>query len=331
MTKDTAEPTSILVYVGLDLIGDATMKLPFVHGLRAAFPRARITWLAGKGKTVFADAMAPLVAGAIDEVIEDAGIGSRHAELLGRRPLAGRSFDLVIDTQRRVLTTLILRRIRHRRFISAAAGFYLSDAAPPGRRSPRSMAKQLSQLLALARGREVAWSGGIRVGAEAEAEAARLLPPGPEYVGFAPGAGMEIKRWPLDRFVAVAREQVARGRVPVFLLGPAEGGLVAAIRAEVPEARLPLQEVRDLSPAITIGLAARLAAAVANDCGAGHLIAASGAAMVSLFGPTPAAKFAPFAARLAVLEAQTWGGAEMERIPVAAVQDALEEILAPQP
>src|SRR5690242_11514900 len=103
------EPSSILVYVGLDLMGDGLMKLPFIRALRGAFPAARITWLAGKGKTVYAGPLKPLVAGLIDEVIEDAGIGSKAAELL-RRPLAGRRFDLIIDTQRRVLTTLILKR-----------------------------------------------------------------------------------------------------------------------------------------------------------------------------------------------------------------------------
>jgi len=42
-------PSSILVYVGLDLMGDALMKMPFVRALRETYPKARITWLAGKG------------------------------------------------------------------------------------------------------------------------------------------------------------------------------------------------------------------------------------------------------------------------------------------
>ena len=48
------DPETILVYVGLDLMGDGLMKLPFVRALRNAFPDARITWLAGKGRTVYA-------------------------------------------------------------------------------------------------------------------------------------------------------------------------------------------------------------------------------------------------------------------------------------
>ena len=118
----SAPPRTILAYVGLDLMGDALMKMPFVRALRETYPQARITWLAGKGKTVFSGPLAPLVKGLIDEVIEDAGIGSDWTELF-RRPLPGRHFDLVIDTQRRVLTTLILRRLDCDRFISGAMDF----------------------------------------------------------------------------------------------------------------------------------------------------------------------------------------------------------------
>src|SRR5258708_39875013 len=110
----------ILVYSGLELLGDGIVKLPFVRALRRTWPAARITWLAGKGRTVYADLLRPLVADCLDEVIEDAGIGTAPRELW-RRPLAGLRFDLVIDTQRRVLATLILRRVRGPSFVSVAA------------------------------------------------------------------------------------------------------------------------------------------------------------------------------------------------------------------
>ena len=56
----------------------------------------------------------------------------------------------------------------------------------------------------------------------------------------------------------------------------------------MPTARFPLQDAkrRDggaASPLLTIALGQRLAAAVANDSGAGHLLAASGCPIVSLF------------------------------------------------
>ncbi len=318
----------ILVYSGLELLGDGVMKLPFVRALRRCWPAARITWLAGKGKTVYAGTLAPLVRDCLDEVIEDAGIGSRARELL-RRPLPRRRFDLVIDTQRRVLTSLILHRIRSECFVSGAAGFLLSSRRPPrGARKPPSMIGQLFALLATAAGRPVAPVFDLDLEREWRERAAALLPAGPRYVGIAPGAGGVHKRWPRGRFEALAQAQIAAGRSAVFLLGPEEAAWLAVLREAVPAAHFPLQAVgADGSPLLTIALAQRLAAAVANDSGAGHLIAASGCPLVSLFGPTRAEKFAPAARRLEIIAAQDFGATEMAGIPLAAVGTALERLL----
>lgn len=321
-------PAAILVYVGLDAVGDGLMKLPFLRALRAAYPEARITWMAGKGHSVFAGSLAPVVAGLVDEVLDQANVGSRIAELVSR-PLAGRSFDLIIDTQRRLLTTLILKRIRHRRFISGTAGFRLSDARPgPEWRRPQAMVGQLMTLVQLASGKPAVPSAPLPRDPAAERLADGLLPPGSTYVGFAPGAGGKHKCWPLARYLELAGLHASEGRVPVFLLGPAEAGWVAEVRAAVPNAVLPLQGVDSAPPMLTIALARRLAAAVANDSGTGHMLAAADVPLVSLFGPTPPEKFAPAARSLTIVRAQDFGSAAMEAIPFGAVAGALAEALA---
>jgi ADP-heptose:LPS heptosyltransferase len=324
----TASPATILVYVGLDAVGDGLMKLPFLRALKAAFPQARVTWMAGKGHTVYAGILAPVVHGLIDEVLDRAAIGSRLGELFGRRPLDGRRFDLIIDTQRRLLTSLILRRIGHERFISAAAGFRLSDARPSaGYGRPPAMVAQLMDLVELASGQPARADAPLPSDPTTEAEATRLLPDGATYVGLAPGAGGRVKCWPLERFASVARHQVRAGRVPVFLLGPAEGEWIAAIRDQVPQARFPLQDATAVTPMLTIALGRRMVAAIANDSGTGHMLALSDIPLVSLFGPTPADKFAPAARVLAVLRAQNWGSDQMGAIPEESVLAALDKCL----
>jgi ADP-heptose:LPS heptosyltransferase len=322
----TTAPASILVYVGLDLIGDGLMKLPFVRALRAAFPASRITWLAGKGATVYAGPLRPLVQGQIDEVIEYAGIGSHAGELL-RRPLPGRQFDLILDTQRRLLTTLILKRIAHREFLSAAANYAFSDRRPLTRVKPKALIRQLLDLVELASGRPAKPHTGFDLPADYTALARRLLPDGPDYIGLAPGAGGRHKCWPLERFTALGRRQRERGRAPVILVGPAETDWLAPLRAALPEARFPLQDAPELSPLVTIATAMRLRAAVANDAGIGHMLAAGGVPLVSLFGPTSPEKFAPLARRLAVVRAQQFGGDTMDSIPVDAVAEAVDSLL----
>ncbi|MEQ8818271.1 MAG: glycosyltransferase family 9 protein [Thalassobaculum sp.] len=330
-------PESVLVYVGLDLVGDGLMKLPFVRALRNACPGARIVWLAGKGRSTYAGVLAPLVEGLIDTVVEEAGVGLGWDELrrpaLAGTPLAGQRFDLVLDTQRRVKTTLLLRRIPHREFVSGAAGYWLSDRRPPrGHRRPPAMIRQMLDLLEAATGRPAVPTVTRVADPESAALADRLLAGRDRLVGFAPGAGGRQKCWPLDRYVELARRVAARGRTPVFLLGPDEADWAARIRDALPDAVLPLQDpaagALAGSPLLTIAVAAHLDAAVANDSGGGHMLAAADIPLLSLFGPTPPAKFAPFVSRGAVVRAQDFGGGGMDAIPVDAVDAALETLLA---
>lgn len=329
-------PGSVLVYVGLDLVGDGLIKLPFVRALRNAFPDARITWLAGKGKSVYAHGLAPLVRGLIDEVVEEADIGRRWTQAFGRplqgTPLEGRRFDLVIDTQRRVGTTVVLWRIPHGCFISGAADYLLSSRRPPQRGAkPPAMVRQLLDLVELAAGRPADTSGELPSDPRHDDLAAALLPAGRRYIGLAPGAGGKHKCWPLARYLDLAEAQLAAGRVPVIFLGPEEGDWAAEVAERLPAALLPLQSeaVQRVgpSPLVTIALAQRLTLAVANDAGVGHMMAAANCPLVSLFGPTPPEKFAPVVGQARILRAQDYGGEAMELIPLAAVEQAVEDLL----
>jgi ADP-heptose:LPS heptosyltransferase len=241
--------------------------------------------------------MADLAAGLIDEIIENAGVGLSPWELLlghSRGPIQGRRFDLIIDTQRIFWTSLSVRRIPHDVFILPAARFLLSSKKPPkGYRFPKSMQRQLLDLLELASGKEFPTPRtlDLDLGQNLKDAAERLLPDGPVYIGFAPGSGGPPKCWPLENFIQLARGQGARGRVPVFLLGPKETGWFDHIKAALPDALFPLQDdaiQRDFgfSPMLTIALSERFAAAVSNDSGAGHMFAVGGRPVVILYGVT---------------------------------------------
>ncbi|MGE5502543.1 MAG: glycosyltransferase family 9 protein, partial [Ignavibacteriales bacterium] len=94
---------SILVYSMGEVIGDGLIKLPFLAGLRAAFPDARISWAPGKGSTVYAGPLKTVVEGFIDEIVVEGPTGAGALDFLPWvRPFGGRTFDLVIDTQENV-------------------------------------------------------------------------------------------------------------------------------------------------------------------------------------------------------------------------------------
>ena len=69
-------------------------------------------------------------------------------------------------------------------------------------------------------------------------------------------------------------------------------------------------------------------AAVSNDSGGGHLVAAGGVPLVSLWGPSVMEKAPPQASRLVTILARDYGSTSMDAIPVDRVDDALEALLA---
>jgi ADP-heptose:LPS heptosyltransferase len=335
MRSTSEEPNNrpeLLVYVVGDRIGDGLLKLPAVAALREAFPGHRITWLAGIRGSVFAGPLEPLIHGSLDEVIDEAGVGVSAGELVGPPPLAGRRFDIVIDTQRSLRIALTLRRIPHRLFFSPAVRFLLSSRRPAsGSADNASLGDQLFALVELAAGRELAVPPAeLRIPPQFHHQAAVLLPEqNRELIGLAPGAGGRNKCWPLQRFVAVAKRQVARGRRPVFLLGPDEEAWRAELASAVPQAAFPEQEVEPVvrGPLLALALAGRLAAAVANDAGAGHILAAAGCPLLSLYGPSDPLKFSRAGPRWRILRAQEFGSRDMSAIPLERVDAALEQLL----
>ncbi|MGE5270271.1 MAG: glycosyltransferase family 9 protein [Thiohalocapsa sp.] len=324
---------SILVFITSDAdnaLGENVLKLPLLLALAEAFPRARISWAPGtSGEFYLRGQLAPLVGGRIAEFITDLSIPTDPREtLLMRHPILKRRFDLIVDTQRYLGRTIFLRRIPHRRFVSGTWRYIWSDARPPRPLPlrPPLLVDKLLGLAAAAAGRPVSVANPIPLPAALRARAAQLLPPGPLYVGLSPGAGNKGtgKCWPLEAFIALARRQIERRRVPVFLLGPEEREWLAPLRAAVPTALFPEQVGPPGGPCLTATLGERLAAAVANCSGAGHLLAAGGAPMVSLFGPTRPEKYAPFARALICLKAQDYGSSRIEAIPLDAVMAAVE-------
>lgn len=333
--QNTNDVQSVLVHVGLDRLGDGILKLPFVRGLRHAFPNARLTWFAGKETTVYAHALANFITNDIDEIIEFGGVGLTPKELLGRRPLAERHFDLVLDTQRNFWTALSAKRIRHQNFISPAAKFLLSSTRPPRDYTfPKSMQRQMLDLLELCTGSSFPTPNtlDLNIPAHHQGHARALLSDDLQYIGFAPGSGGRPKCWPLERFIEVAKHVDAEGGIPVFLIGPQEEEWASIISEQIPSAILPLQmgdgpTKHGYDPLLSIALGQRLTAAVSNDSGIAHMLAVAGTPLVALYGPTVYEKFPPMTEHIRVIRAADYGSREMSSIPVEPVTTALKELL----
>jgi len=132
------------------------------------------------------------------------------------------------------------------------------------------------------------------------ADVAGLAPGGP-YAVLVPGGSAHRpgKRWPADRYAAVARALLDRGIVPLLVGAAAEAAALAGIAAAAPGAR-------DLCGRTGLGQIAALARgaalAIGNDTGPMHIMATAGAPTLVLFGDdSDPALCAPVGPRVTVL------------------------------
>ncbi len=109
-----------------------------------------------------------------------------------------------------------------------------------------------------------------------------------------PGAGWGAKRWPPERYAAVAEGLAQRGLHVVVNAGPGEESLAATIAsagAVALTATLPQ----------LIAVTRRIALCIGGDTGPLHLASALGRPVVGIYGPTDPSRNGPYGARARVL------------------------------
>jgi len=112
-----------------------------------------------------------------------------------------------------------------------------------------------------------------------------------------PGAGWGAKRWPADRYGAVAEEFSRRGGVVLVNAGPGEEALATSVLA----AASGQASVVTCSLPQLISLTRRVSVVVGGDTGPLHLACALGKPVVGIYGPTDPKRNGPFGSRFRVL------------------------------
>jgi heptosyltransferase-1 len=112
-----------------------------------------------------------------------------------------------------------------------------------------------------------------------------------------PGAGWGAKRWPVERYAAVACHLAACGFRIIVNAGPGEEQLAEAIVNQAGGAALVLR----CSLAQLIAVTRRVELAIAGDTGPLHLACALDRPVVGIYGPTDPSRNGPFGTRFRVL------------------------------
>ena len=304
-----AERIERVVVRGANWVGDAVMTVPALRELRRVLPSARITlatrpWAEGIFRGVnFIDDLMPT---------GDDGKGVRG---FWRRAkdLRGRGFDLAVLFPNAFSHALLARAARvPLRIGYATDGRHWLLTHPLAVPRWRGRRHEVHYYLNIVAELERLLRGSSEI--ETREPDISLCPPAAEadearailrehgvrldrpVVALCPGStNSRAKRWPAERFAALADMLVEGEGAQILLIGAGEESEVSdEVRARMRHEPFVLTGRTDLSQ--TAGVLSLADLLVTNDTGPAHLAAAVGCRVVVIFGPTNPVTTAPFSA-----------------------------------
>jgi len=297
--SSAGQPAWLIVRLGA--LGDIVHALPLAAALREAGPEARIDWLVDvrhRAILDYVEGLSGVVTGDTRGMRGPAGVPAVVRALRAAR------YDAAIDAQGLVKSAVLARLAGARRVIGfdgahlrepLARWAYTETVVPDG-------PHVLDKASALARAMGGAASAPVfplrppRSDVTTRTRAALGIAADRPFAALNPGAAWPNKRWPADRFGALARHLHDRhGWTSIVTWGPGEkvlaDAVVAAANAGGGAVAAPAPPT-DLGSLLTLLAAASLL--VAGDTGPLHLAAALGTPVVGLYGPTEPARNGPW-------------------------------------
>lgn len=318
MLASPERPTRLLV-VKLADFGDALLATPALSALREALPDACIDVLTtAAGASVFRH-----TGGLVDKTIVfdtrsfvrtvPRPAGLFEAIRLARSLRASR-YDAVLS-----MHSLVTRRgvAKHAALAFASGakeriglaapgssrGWFLTQRAADAGYDAAHVADSMMAVARViapdatgsGRPRPAVFEPGDEAHRAAEALIAEVQAGGRPIVAIHPGCGpySPARRWPLERFAALADCLTSQGIAPIAIGGPGDGTaeLVGACSS-------PVVDLGGRTDLATLGaLLQRVAAYVGNDSGVSHLAVTMGAPSVMIFGPSNEIAWGPWAQR----------------------------------
>ena len=276
-----------VLLIRLSSLGDILLMTPLLNLLRAACPQAQIDVLV---KAEYSDLLR-----AHPGVARLLTFDSREPLLKMLRGLRADRYDLALDLHCTPRSQLFLRGLRaHRKLTYNKRVLRRALLVHLGWNTLRRMTP-VPELYA-APLRRLGLTG--RLGAPSmhvdpesmeavQAHIARSLPDAPNQplLAVAPGARWATKRWPVERYAAVAQELAREKHAAVAILGsPDEAQLARTLydRLDVPV----VNGAGTLSLMHSAALLSRCRLLISNDSGLMHMATALQVPVVAIFGPT---------------------------------------------
>ncbi len=284
--------------IRLGSLGDVIHGIPVAAALRSRYAQARIDWLVDPKYVELLDLVECLDSRIPFDPRELTTRGGSRGGGARRtlRDLRTAQYDAVIDLQGLLKSAVIARLVAGKRTIGfprqhlrePMARFFYSDTPDPG--DVRHVIHKNLGLLSAVGITDAAVHFPIRI--------PRLSPSditSGSYAIVNPGAAWPNKRWPPDRFGAVAAAMRRDfGLRSIVLWGPGEESLAAAVVAASHGAAeaAPPTRIDDL-----VALTRDARVMISGDTGPLHIAGSMGTPLVALFGPTYPERNGPWSPR----------------------------------
>lgn len=254
--------------------------------------------------------------GLAESIAADASFASSGALWLR---LGANSFDVVIDGRGG-----LLGRVTAKRRIALRVG---------------AVVQHRTEAWAAALGAERSLAPALWLDDAARNAAAAIAADAAAILVIAPGGSSPAKRWPVERFAAIARRlhdgPLVNARV--ILLGAAarDGDTLSAIQSSLDaDGIAALNLDRNLDLLAAAALMERATLCIGNDNALTHLAAAAGAPTLTIFGPTDERVRAPYGPRTRTVRGRSFaevsaldGERAMEDVSTDAVEAAALDLL----
>jgi heptosyltransferase I len=324
-----------IAIVKMSAIGDVVEVLPVLQSLRAAAPRAHLTWIIQQTPH---ELVGPI--GVADEfILFDRGGGLGAYRDLYRRT-RGLCWDIVLDLQVALKAGIVTAMLRAPRKIGFDRGrtsdlnWLFTNERIPARPPAHRQDQYLEFVDHLGIPRLLEWGLGSTP-AERKRFAGTLADDPRPTVGLVLASTGEARNWSAERYAALVDALTERYAARVVLLGaPSEAeNRVAAVIRQV--SRVEPLDLRAWDLRRLVYLLERMDVVVAPDTGPLHIASSAGTPTVGLFGYTNPRRAGPYRFRELTIDAFGDPGEDydagagyrpgrMERITVAQVLEKVE-------
>ena len=237
-------------------------------------------------------------------------------------------FDYILDTQKSVIRTIALKRIKHKNFISGSANGFYSSKKIKSNKKRKYYLNYIFDLLDLIVIKKNRNDFKIPISENLEGVISNILLKHKSYVGIAPGAGEKNKIWSLEKYIELCNYLQVNNKTIVFFIGPDELNLKEKLKNLYPDSIFIEDHITGFQNIeIIMATTKFLQLAISNDSGVSHMLSTGYCPLIKLFGPKDSTKFTPVNPNLFSISSSDFNSKNINKIPVSRVIEEIEKVL----